>query len=247
MAYNFEGRKILVSGSGKGIGRGIVCSLASAGAKVYALDYDKEPLDDLVKEIPAVTALHQDLRNWDGTRAAVSGLPEDIDGLVNCAAIGTIGPAVDIPKEKIDLLFDVNLKAAINIMQVVGKKMIAHGRGGSIVNISSVGGSAATKNFLPYDVSKAGLNMASKVFALELGPHKIRVNSVSPTMVNTEAMNKAVSTEFLTNYVKNIPIGRMADIDDVVQAVLFLLSDNSKMVSGTTMMVDGGHTCYLPV
>ena len=246
MAYNFESRKILVSGSGKGIGRAIVCSLASAGAKVYALDYDKEPLDDLVKEVPSVTAIHQDIRNWDDTRAAVSAI-EDLDGLVNCAAIGTIGPAIDIPKEKIDLIFDVNLKAAINITQVVAKKMIAHGRGGSIVNISSVGGTAATKNFLPYDVSKAGLNMATKVFALELGPHKIRVNSVSPTMVNTEAMNKAVTTEFLTNYVKNIPIGRMAEIDDVVQAVLFLLSDNSKMVSGTTMMVDGGHTCYLPV
>ena len=246
MAYNFEGRKILVSGAGNGIGRAIACSLAAAGAKVYALDCVKDALDDLAKEIPAITTLHQDLRNWETTREAVS-LIDDLDGLVNSAAIGAQEPAVDVSKDKIDLIFDVNLKAAINLMQVIGKKIMSHGRGGSIVNISSVGGSAATTHFLPYCVSKAGLNMASKVFALELGPHKIRVNSVSPTMVNTDAMNKAVSSEFLSNYVKNIPMGRMDEIDDVVQSVLFLLSDSSKMVSGTTLMVDGGHTCYLPV
>ena len=215
-------------------------------AKVYALDCDKDALDDLVKEIPTITALHQDLRNWAGTRETVAGT-EDLDGLVNCAATTALEPAVDVSKDQIDLVLDVNLKAAINLMQVVGKKMMQHGRGGSIVNISSVVGSAAVANNLPYCISKAGLNMATKVFALELGPHRIRVNSVSPTMVNTDAMKKAFSTDFIDSCLESIPMGRMDEIDDVMQSVLFLLSDNSKMVSGVTLMVDGGHSCYLPV
>ena len=101
-------------------------------------------------------------------------------------------------------------------------------------------------NLMSYCVAKAGLNMATKVFALELGPHKVRVSSLAPTMVNTR-MKDTVSDEFIKTSVSKIPMGRMNEIEDVIQCVLFLLSDQSKMVTGTTVTVDGGHTCNLPV
>ena len=243
--YSFEGRKILVTGSGRGIGRGIASSLAAAGANVYALDCDKETLDDLAKEIPAITTIHQDLKDWEQTKETVSRI-DDLDGLINSAAIVMQGAATDLPKDQLDLILDVNLKAAINLMQVVGKKMVLNGRGGSIVNISSVAGTVAISNMLSICVAKAGLNMATKVFALELGPHKVRVNSLVPTLVNTR-LKDTVSDEFIKSFVSKIPMGRMNEIEDVVQCGLFLLSDLSKMVTGTTVTVDGGHTCYLPV
>ena len=92
------GRKVFVTGSGRGIGRGIASSLAAAGAKVYALDCDKETLDDLAKEIPAITTIHQDLKDWKQTKETVSRI-DDPDGLVNCAAILTYGAATDVPKD----------------------------------------------------------------------------------------------------------------------------------------------------
>ena len=120
------------------MGRAIATSLANQGAKVFALDCVKENLDDLLKEMPDIVTVLQDLENWDETTRTVDTLG-DIDGLVNCAAVlFKPTPAVDVPRENLKKCQDVNLNAPINLMQVVGKKMVAAGKGGSIVNISSV-------------------------------------------------------------------------------------------------------------
>ena len=236
-----------MTGSGHGIGRGIATRLAATGAKVYALDCDKDSLDDIVKEIPAIIAIHQDLKDWEQTKETVSEI-DGLDGLVNCAAVLKHGSAAtDETKDDIDIVLDVNLKAAINLMQIVGKKMALNNRGGSIVNISSTVGSLALQNVMAYGVAKAGLNMATKVFALELGPNKIRVNSVAPTYVRTEMLESFMGETAFASLISTIPIGCLNEIDDVVQSVLFLLSEESKMITGTTFTVDGGHTCYLPV
>ena len=246
MDNTFEKKNILVTGSGQGIGREIATSLAKAGAKVYALDCNKETLDDLVMEMPSVIAIHQDLKDWEQTKETVSQLL-DLDGLVNCAGIAILRAAVDSTKEEIDATLDVNLKAAINLMQVVGKKMVLNNKGGSIVNITSVGGILAKNSFMAYGVAKAGLIMATKVFALELGPSKVRVNSVAPAAVNTKLLQAALTDEEIKQIRNAIPMGQLLDVNDVAQCVLFLLSDQSKMITGTTLVVDGGHTCYLPV
>ena len=141
----------------------------------------------------------------------------------------------------------MNLKAAINLMQIVGKKMVLNGKGGSIVNITSVLGTLAMKEMMAYCVTKAGLNVATKVFALELGPNKIRVNSVAPTSVKTKMFEMNMGEALINRYNSMIPIGCIKEVEDVVQCVQFHLSDQSKMITGTTITVDGGHTCYLPV
>ena len=95
-------------------------------------------------------------------------------------------------------------------------------------------------------VAMAGLDMATKVFALELGPHKVRVNSVAPSIVNTK-MLEVLSDELTKGYSSALPMGRRLEVNDVVHSVLFLLSNQSHMITGNTVMVEGGHTCYLPV
>ena len=247
MAYNFNGKKILVTGAGRNIGRGIATNLSKQGAKVYALDYVQENLENLVTEQPDINMIHHDLQDWDKTVRIVERL-EDLDGLVNCAGIPCIvQKAVDTPKESLDKLISINLMSAINLMQIVGKKMTSAGKGGSIVNISSQSSMFARAGMLPYCVAKAGLDMATKMFALELGSHKIRVNSVNPGLVVTELSKSLISTEGIQENISMIPLRRNADIQDVVDLVAFLLSDNSLMINGTINMINGGMTCYLPL
>ena len=243
----FEGMTILVTGSANGIGRGIATKLTAAGAQVFALNKDKEALDDLVKAIPSIAVIRQDLKEWGQTRDAVSVI-DKIDGLVNCAAVLKHGTAaVDVKKEDIDYVLDVTRKAAINLMQVVGTKMIMNGKEGSIVNASSVGGMYAYKNLMAYCVPKAGLNMATKVFALELAPKKIRVITVAQTAVKTNMFYECLGDNDINSVIFKMPIGCLNEVENIVKAILFLLSDKSKMMTGAILTVDGGRTCYLPV
>ena len=246
MTYDFKERAYLVTGAGRNIGRTIAIDLVKNGAKVYALDFNSENLEDFVKDHPSVVALHQDLRNWNETAEKLDKL-KDIDGLVNCAGIfgGFISP-LEVSKESLDKYFDINLNAPINLMQVIGKKMIAKGDGGSIVNISSCSSKGASKASMPYKISKSGLDMATKMFALELGPYNIRVNSVNPGMIRTDMTRPVTSDDRFQRLEALTPLGRLVEIQTVVNLVLFLLSDQSKMITGTNTLIDGGYTCQLP-
>ena len=245
MEYNFQGKKYVVTGAGGGIGRAIAENLASRGAKVFALDCVKENLDDLVQTMPDIVSVHQDLSKWDETAEIVEKLG-DLDGLVNCAGILVPQMAVDVTKELIDKHYAINLNAPINLMQVVGKKMIASGNGGSIVNISSCSSKGASKGTLAYSVSKAGLDMATKMFALELGLHKIRVNSVNPFLIPTGMTKPLCTEEIFQGAVGKTPLGQQLELQNVVDLVMFLLSDQSVMITGTNTLIDGGYTCQLP-
>ena len=245
MAYNFKGKKYIVTGAGGDIGGAIAKTLAGEGARVFALDRVQEKLDDLVENMPDIVSVLQDLRKWDETAEKVEKLG-DFDGLVSCAGVFGWHKAVEVSKESLDKFNDILLNAPINLMLVVGKKMIASGNGGSIVNISSVASKAATNATLAYSVSKAGLDMATKIFALELGPHKIRVNSVNPWLIPTSLSKAHMTEEFFKGAVDKTPLGQQLEIQNVVDLVMFLLSDQSVMITGTNNLVDGGYTCQLP-
>ena len=216
-----------------------------SGAKVFALSKIKANLDSLINEVPSIQPIHLDLPEWGETAKVVYNI-ESLDGLVNNAAvIPVFADAVDVPKKALEQIFDVNLKAAMNILQVVGKKMKQAGKGGSIVKVSSMLGHRAYREYLPYCVSTAGLNMATKGFALELGKYKIRVNSISPGVVRTETVEQ-YGQDAIYQAASRMPIGRICEIEDVVDGVLFLLIDNSQMITGTNVVIDGGYLCYLP-
>ena len=247
MAYDFKGKKILVTGAGRNIGRGIAASLAKQGAKVFALDCIQDNLDSLVKEFPDIQPICKDLEKLDEVKNDINQLGS-FDGLVNCA--GVLFPpekAVDVSLQHLTKSINVNLLAAVNLMQVVGKKMMEAGKGGSIVNISSSVSINAFSGLLPYCTTKAGLDMATKIFALELGPYKIRVNSINPGPVMTEMLLRAIgSVDKLEDLKTKSPVGRLNEISDVADFVSFLLSDHSSMINGTTNLIDGGLNCQQP-
>ena len=138
--------------------------------------------------------------------------------------------------------------AAINITQSVGKKMVEAGKGGSIVNISSINGIKPMRECMAYNVSKAALDMTTKQFALELGQHKIRVNSVNPTVIMTdmgkEHWGKPGKADML---LLQTPLGRFGEINECTDLIEFLLSDNSTMITGTTNPLEGGLLCNISV
>lgn len=244
MEQSFNGKVALVTGAGKGIGRAVAKRLSELGARTVALSRTKEDLDTLKSENPDIDVHRIDLCNWDETRSLVEKLG-CVDLLVNNAGVAWHIPFLEMTKETIDEIFDVNFKAVYNVTQVVAKSMIEKGVPGSIVNISSLGSTKAYKGESVYSSSKAALDMLTKSMALELGPYKIRVNSVNPTIVLTQMGLKLWSDpQKAAPILKNIPLGRFVEVEDVVSSVVFLLSDQSKMINGSHLAIDGGQSTH---
>ncbi|XP_068119749.1 L-xylulose reductase [Hyperolius riggenbachi] len=241
MEISLAGRRALVTGAGKGIGRELVKALRKVGAQVIALSRSSEDLQSLAKECPGVETICVDLGDWSATEAALKSIGP-VDLLVNNAAIAIIEPFLEVTQESFDKSFAVNVRAAILVSQIVARQMIERGVGGSIVNVSSQASQAAIQNHAVYCSTKGGLDMLTKVMALELGPKKIRVNCVNPTVVMT-AMGRAnwSDPQKAESMLSRIPIGRFAEVEDVVNSILFLLSDKSGMTTGACLPVDGGY------
>ncbi|KAJ4940720.1 hypothetical protein JOQ06_027015 [Pogonophryne albipinna] len=240
MDISFAGKRALVTGAGKGFGRATALALARCGAKVTAVTRSQADLHSLLQECASITPVCVDLADWGATEAALQDVGP-IDLLVNNAAIATLQPFLEVTPDKFDQSFDVNVKAVLHVSQMVGRGMVARGSGGSIVNVSSQASQRALREHAVYCASKAALDMLTKVMALELGPHQIRVNSVNPTVVMTD-MGRLVwgDPEKSKTMMSRIPLGRFAEVEDVVNSILFLLSDKSSMTSGVSLPVDGG-------
>jgi len=242
VSFNFKGKRALVTGGARGIGRGIALALAQAGAETFVLDVNKEGLDTLAKEHKSIHTVVVDLKDWEATRKAVEGILP-IDLVVNDAGIATHDLTVDIKPHDLDQVLTVNTKAALNVCQVVAKDLIAKDKPGSIVNVSSQASKVPLIGFATYNISKAALNMITKSMASELGKHKIRVNSVLPTITVTEMSKPLREPEAVANqFLSRIPLGRFAEISEIVGPVLFLLSDCASMVHGHQLRADGGFT-----
>lgn len=240
MDIQFTGKRILVTGAGRGIGRDLAKALAKGGATVIALTKTQSTLDSLKSEVPSIETMCVDVGNWEETRAAVkSVLP--IHGLVNNAALGESVPFLQASPDSFDKLFNVNVKSILNISQVVAQDMIDRKSGGVIVQVSSQASQAALKDHVIYAGTKGALDIMAKVMALELGPHNIRVNCVNPTVVMTDMGRDGWSDPVkASTMLSKIPLGRFAEVEEVVHAILFLLSDQSSMINGVTLPVDGG-------
>ncbi|XP_012269312.2 L-xylulose reductase [Athalia rosae] len=240
MNISFEGKRILVTGAGQGIGRALALRLSKFGGKVIAISRTKKHLDTLAAEDSSIETIQANLENWDSTRDTVKKLLP-IDLLVNNAAVAKLESFLDIDPENFDATFNVNLKSVINVSQIVSKNMIDRGKGGSIVNVSSQASQAALKDHAVYCASKAALDQLTRVMALELGPHNIRTNTVNPTVVMTEMGRLGWSDpEKAASMKGKIPLGRFAEVDEVVDSIVYLLSDHSSMVNGITLPIDGG-------
>ncbi|KAJ8300740.1 hypothetical protein KUTeg_022259 [Tegillarca granosa] len=241
MAYRFEGKKALVTGGSRGIGKAIAERLLLEGANVYVIGRSQENLEKLKTENPSINTIQVDVTNWDETKTAVEQIGV-VDLLVNNAGIFDQTNFVDVEIDKFDKMIETNCKSAFNITQIIARGLISAARPGVVANMSSVGGFKGVAGFMPYCVSKAILDMLTKVTALELGPHKIRVNSVNPTILKTD-MTKDLyqDEEFMQMLRAKHPLGKFATVEDVVNATMFLLSDDSAMITGSSLPVDGGY------
>jgi L-xylulose reductase len=239
MNIAFNGRRALVTGAGKGIGRQICVALAESGARVVALSRTRADLDSLADEIGCET-IAADLADAGAAREAAEAAGE-IDLLVNNAGISIPQSLLDTSARAFDETMAVNVRAVLLVTQVIARGMIARGRGGAIVNISSQASSVGIADHAAYCASKGALDQLTRVMALELGPHQIRVNAVNPTVTLTPMGEMAWSdpTKRSTMLTK-IPLGRFAMPRDVAHAVAYLLSEQADMIHGVTLPVDGG-------
>lgn len=232
---------LLVTGASGGIGGAIVRQLVEAGAQVLASGRDEAKLAALAQQT-GCDSLVFDLTSEAEVRAAIEG--RDLYGLVNCGGFGgEIATPMDTDLDVFDRVIAVNARGALLTTKYASREMIRLGRGGAIVNISSQASLVALKGHISYGSSKAALDNITRVSALELGPHGIRVNSVHPTVVMTPMSAWYWGRpEIETPFLDSMPLGRWATEDEIAAPVVFLLSDGASMISGAALPIDGGFT-----
>ncbi|KAF8381730.1 dhs-21 [Pristionchus pacificus] len=244
VAFDFTDKKILVTGASQGIGRAICIALCNAGACVYGMARNEAALDALGAEAgPKFTAIVADVTLGAEEISTLLKKHQPFDGLVNNAGIAVLEPAESTSEESMERIMAVNFRAPVVLAQIVLRGMRAASVSGSIVNVSSQAGLVPLKDHLAYCSSKAALDMATRCMAAEFGEYGVRVNSVSPTVVMTEMGKKAWSDPAKAGkLLDRMPSGRFAEESDVVQSVLFLLSNGSAMTTGHALPIDGGFT-----
>ncbi|KAG0715448.1 L-xylulose reductase [Chionoecetes opilio] len=236
----FSGRRALVTGAGAGIGRATALKLAEMGAEVFALSKTQANLETLKQECPSINIICVNLENWTDAREAVKKILP-IHHLVNNAGYAEVGPFLEATQECFDKIFNVGVKAMLNISQVVTADLVTRQIRGSVVNLSSQAAQRALKDHTVYCCAKSAVEMMTKMIALELGPKGIRCNAVAPTVVMTDMGRVGWADPVKArDMISRIPQGRFAEVEEVVNAIVFLLSDESDMVNGHSLPVDGG-------
>lgn len=236
---DFTGKTIIITGAGKGIGRACVELLTGRGARILALSRSQADLDDLAARFGA-TVIAVDLADNAAARAAMKKAGP-ADALINCAGTNVLQSVLDMTEEGYEQVLGINLRAALICAQEFARTRIANGGGGSIVNVTSIAAHRGFVDHVAYAASKAGLEGATRVMAKELGPYRIRVNAVAPTVTMTELAAKAWSEPAKRDpMMVRHPMGRFAEVDDIARSIAFLLSKDAPMISGAVLPIDGG-------
>jgi len=244
---NLKNKHALVTGAGKGLGRACALAMAEAGATILALSRTQSDLDKLEKDIKKIKGkivkIKCDVMDYDDLKNKLQKI-KIIDILVNNAGTNIPEPFIDIKQSSMNYLVDLNLKAAFNVAQLVVKKMIKNKkRPGSIINMSSQLGHVGCEGRNVYNMTKFGIEGLTKGMGVELAKNNIRVNTVAPTFVATPMVkNFFKNKEFKKSALSRIPMGKLATESDVATTVCFLASSASSMITGTSILIDGGWT-----
>jgi len=240
-AIDLSGKVAIVTGGAMGIGYAIASRLAEAGAKVLVADRDEAAAAAAAGKLAGSIACACDVSDEAQVSAMVAQAVSELGGvdiLVNNAGIYPMKPVLEATKEDFEKVIHVNLMGAFFAAKAVAKAMVAQGRGGAIINITSI--DALHPSFVGlafYDASKHGLWGFTQSLALELAPHNIRVNAIAPGGVATPGTNMGKGEE---DFIAKIPMHRMADADEIGKVALFLASDLSSYMTGSQVVVDGG-------
>ena len=232
MGAGFEGRCAVVTGGARGIGRGIAGRLARLGAEVHVLDRDAPPAAD------GITFHAADITDSASVAAAVGALPRPPLLLVNNAGVTRDRSLLKMSDEEWDQVIGVNLSGAFHVLRAVAPGMVEAGYG-RVVNVVSINGLRGKFGQANYAASKAGLVGLTKTAARELGPKGVTVNAVAPGMVLTE-MTLALAPEHRQRALDESLLKRLPEVEDVAAAVVFLLSDAARMITGEVIRVDSG-------
>jgi NAD(P)-dependent dehydrogenase (short-subunit alcohol dehydrogenase family) len=248
--FGLDGRRVLVTGATKGMGRDAAIALARAGADLFLTGRDEQELAECAEEVRALG------RRAETAIAELADLPEviglgeraieamgGIDVLVNNAGVADLEPVLEVTPAKWDLQLDVNLKAPFFLAQTIARAMVAAGRGGKIINIASTAGLIGVPEHSAYCASKGGLLTLTKTLAFELGPHGIQVNAICPAIVMTPMGRQVwdrpgIREEALAKF----PVGRFGEEVDVSSAIVYLASRASDWMTGSQLVIDGGLT-----
>lgn len=245
-SFRLEGKRALVTGAGRGLGAACAAALAQAGAHVVLAARSLPELEAVAEEIRAAggsaSCLRLDVANLHTLEAEIAAEgPYDI--LLNNAGANRPKPFTEVTAEDYDAVLDLNLRSAFFVGQAVAKGMIAAGKSGSIIQMSSQMGHVGGPNRSLYCASKWGLEGLSKAMALDLAPHGIRVNTIAPTFIETPMTKPFFENEaFLASVLARIKLGRLGKPEDLMGAVVFLASEASALMTGTSMIIDGGWT-----
>jgi NAD(P)-dependent dehydrogenase (short-subunit alcohol dehydrogenase family) len=253
--FDLSGKVAIVTGAAMGIGKGIALRLAEAGASVIISDINLEAARETVTELKAAGYKAKEVQS-DTSKVAdaektvkeAKNAFGDLHILVNNAGIFPMTPAIDMAEETWDKTIAINLKGAMFFSQAAARAMIAQGHGGKIVNIASIDAFHPTGNLAEYDASKGGMIILTKALAKEWASKGINVNAIAPGAIQTPGaasgftgLSKEQAEAATKAFVTTIPMGRRGMPDDVAMTTLFLATEASDYITGTTIVVDGGY------
>jgi NAD(P)-dependent dehydrogenase (short-subunit alcohol dehydrogenase family) len=249
-SLRLDGQIALVTGAGRGIGATIARYLAEAGAEVVLLSRTLSELQTVAQQIAEAdgrASIRQcDVIDAKALRAIIDELPR-LDILVNNAGTNIPEPMIEVSDEHLDHLLNLNIRSCFIAAQAAVKKMLQDPerakKGGSVIHISSQMGHIGSPNRTVYCTTKHAIEGLTKAMAIELAEHNIRVNSVAPTFVDTPLVRQVVNTDEKRAFLfSKIPLGHLAETEDIAAAVAYLASPAARMVTGTCLKVDGGWT-----
>lgn len=245
-SFRLDGRRALVTGAGRGIGLAAAAALAGVGAHVTLVSRTRGEIEAAANAIRerggAADALELDVLDSVATARTIA-MSETFDVLVNNAGTNRPRTFVDVTLDDFEAVMGLNVRAAFFLSQAVARKLLDARRGGSIINVSSQMGHVGAPNRTIYCASKWALEGLTKAMAVELGPRGIRVNTIAPTFVETPLTQPFLQDEtFKASVLSKIKLGRIGQVEDLMGAILFLAGDASALMTGSSLVVDGGWT-----
>jgi NAD(P)-dependent dehydrogenase (short-subunit alcohol dehydrogenase family) len=242
LSFQLDGKVALVTGASRGLGAGFATGLREAGATVVGTSRDSKSAAQVAEQLGTVPAV-MDVTDVASVQASIDGIVSEfgyLDLLINNAGLNIPQSVFDVDEASWDSVIDTNLKGTFFATQAAAA-MVARDEGGRIINVASQVGVVGIEERSAYGASKSGVILLTKVLAIELAQHEITVNAVAPTFVATELTRSTLENpEWREHILSRIPLGRVGEVEDVVAATMYLASPAAAMITGHTLLVDGG-------